>query len=84
MPVWISAFFALLKIFPKLAEGFEKIAYWAKAERIEAMKKENAEVIKTATDGHDQIPLEKVIGSKTAGEVSGVVGTEIRDSLPRA
>jgi len=49
---------------------------------LEGMRDQNREAIKRAVALADQRELEKVINSPTAGELSGISGTEVRDSLP--
>lgn len=57
------------------------IAEYAK-HQISTMKKENRDAIKKAIDEQDQRDLEKAMGSTKVGEVSGIPGTEIIDTLP--
>lgn len=69
---------ALSKAFPIVEKWLDE-AYNAK---IEAAKKKNDEAIETGFETQDQRPIEDAMNSTKTGEVSGVPGAEIVDSLP--
>ena len=73
---------AIFKTFPILKDLFDRFVAQYTANQIANINKEYLDAIKQAITAHDQRDLEKSLGSPRAGEVSGVGGTEIRDSLP--
>lgn len=78
----ISSVFAVIKAIPILNEWFQKLFAYYMEKEIENMKAEIRDSIKYAIANHDQIKLERSIGSTKAGEHSGINGTERRKNLP--
>lgn len=78
----IGKVISFILAFPQLTEWFDRLAAVWVASRISSMKKEQADGIRTAINEHDQRELERAIGNPSAGEQSGVPGSEIRDTLP--
>lgn len=52
------------------------------AQKKQWIKKENHEAIKKSMETGDQRPVEEAMGSTRTGEISGIPGTSVVDSLP--
>jgi len=78
----ITAIIALLKAIPALKELWDEIAVAWLEWSIRTMKKELQDAVLKAVAEHNQIPLERFIGSPRAGLPSGEHGSEIVDHLP--
>ncbi len=78
----MSTLIALIKALPVLKSFFDQLVAYYVSHEIAKMKEENKAAIRKAILDHDQRGIEEKLGSDRAGELSGVPGTEIRDSLP--
>lgn len=76
----ISIVLSLIKAIPILERWFVALFRAYTDDMIARMKEENAEAIKKAIETGDQRPIETTIGSKKAGEATGV--GEIVTKLP--
>lgn len=78
----ISAILAICKAAPIFDRWVQQLLVAYSNARVDSMAKENRDAIKKAITDQDQREIEKLLGSSRAGELSGVPGTEVRDSLP--
>jgi hypothetical protein len=78
----LSVLIALLKAIPTLKEWFDQLVAMYIKSQIATMKEENKNAIHEALVKKDQRPIEKAIGSSEPGSRSGLVDSELRDSLP--
>lgn len=82
MASFIAGVIALAKAVPIIDGWIQMLMKEYFKSQIESMKKENLDAIRQAIDDHDQRYLEKLIGSKKAGELSGTPGAVIVDHIP--
>jgi len=78
----ISLLLAIAKAIPIVDKWIQTLVAQYVNLRIETMRSENIKAIRSALIDHDQRELERSIGSKTPGEVSGDAGAVIVDKLP--
>lgn len=82
MSNFFSILFAIIKAIPIINSWADKFVAFYVQKGIEQLKKEDREAIRKAINEQDQRDLEKQLGSTTAGELSGIPGTDIRTDLP--
>jgi len=82
MSAFIAAVLSIAKAIPVVDKWIQQLVVEYTNARIDSMKKEDVEIIKNAITLQDQRELEKTMGSSRAGELSGVEGSVIVDSLP--
>jgi len=78
----LSVLLALLQAIPALKSIWDELVAAYISLKISEMKAENVAAIKLAIEKQDQSGLEDAIGSDRSGQMSGIDGTEHRDTLP--
>lgn len=79
---FIAGIIAVAKAIPIVDSWLQLLMKEYFKSQIESMKKENLDAIRQSIDDHDQRYLEKILGSKKAGELSGLPGSVIVDHIP--
>jgi hypothetical protein len=78
----MGTFISILKAIPIVDKWFQALMVAYSKAMVGRWEKANAEGLRKALNEHDQIDLEKAIGSSTAGLPSGDAGAVIVDAPP--
>lgn len=82
MSAIIAGILAVAKSIPVVDSWVQALSVAYTLNQISKMKNENKAAVIRAVSQLDQRDIEKALGSETAGQLSGIAGTQVVDTLP--